>query len=135
MANALFDSARASFLTGALDWSSDTIKACLVRGYTFNAAHDFLDDVTGAGGTVVSTSSAFTGKTTTGGVADASDIVFSEAPAGAAIPAIIIYKDGGTDAERALILYGDTGTGLPVTPDGSDITVVWSDSTTRIFKL
>lgn len=136
MANALFDKGREGFLAAEIDWDANDIRCCLVRGYTFNAAHDYRDDITGAGGTIVASSSALTGKTTTGGVADANDVTFTAVAAGAAITSIIIYTEGSsTDATRRLIAYIDTGTGLPVTPDGTDIVVSWSSGSDKIFKL
>jgi hypothetical protein len=124
MANALFDKGREGFLAAEIDWDANDIRCCLVRGYTFNAAHDYRDDITGAG------------KTTTGGVADANDVTFTAVAAGAAITSIIIYTEGSsTDATRRLIAYIDTGTGLPVTPDGTDIVVSWSSGSDKIFKL
>lgn len=134
MANALFTVAKEKFLSGALSWSGDDIRCCLVRNYTFSSSHTSVASVTGAGGTVVASSGAFSGKTVTGGVADANDVTFASVAAGSAIPAVVIYREGASDSARDLIAYMDTGTGLPVTPDGSDITVVW-DAGASIFTL
>jgi len=38
-------------------------------------------------------------------------------------------------ANDALIAYIDTATGLPFTPSGGDIEVVWDAGANRIFKL
>lgn len=132
MSSALYDKGREGFLDGSIDWDTDTIKACLVDTgtYTFNAAHDFLDDVSG----IVATSGALSGKSATGGVADASDVTFS-AVSGSSVEAIILYKDTGSAATSRLIAYIDTGTGLPVTPNGGDITVAWDNGANKIFKL
>lgn len=142
MANALFDPGREGFLDGTIDWDTATIKAALVRGYTFSAAHKFVSDVTGAGGTLVATSPALASKTVTGGVADAADTAFTAVPAGAAIPAIIVFQSsavtGGADVAataQRVIAYIDTATGLPVTPNGGDIAVAWDNGANRIFKL
>lgn len=135
MANALYDLARKRFLEGAFDWTSDTIKAILVDTalYTPNlTSHEFLSDV--AGSSRVATSGAFTGKTTTGGAADANDVTFSSV-SGASIEAIILYSDTGVEATSPLIAYIDTATGLPITPNGGDIIVTWDNGTNKIFKL
>ena len=87
-------------------------------------------------------SSAYTGitpitlgsKTSTLGVLDAADITFS-AVSGSAIGAIILYKDTGSAASSPLILYLDTATGLPITPNGGDIIVQWDSGPNRIVKL
>lgn len=137
MANALYDKGREGFLDGSIDWDTDTIKECLVRGYAVNlATHQFLSDITGGGGgTIVSTSAALASKTVAAGVADAADVTHSAVPAGAAIPYIIIYKDTGVAGTSRLIAYIDTATNLPVTPNGGDITVAWDNGANKIFKL
>lgn len=143
MANALFDPGREGFLTGEIDWDTAVIKAALVRGYTFSAAHKFVSEVTGAGGTLVATSGALASKSVTNGVADAADVTYTAVASGAAITSIIIFQSsavtGGADVAataQRLIAYLDTGTGLPVTPNGGDITVAWSNTAgTLIFKL
>lgn len=136
MANALYDKGRQGFLDGSIDWDTDSIKAVLVRGYTVNlSTHDMLDDVTTAGGTLVATSAALGTKTVTDGVADAADPTLTAVTAGAACPCIIIYKDTGTASTSRLIAYIDTATGLPVTPNGGDITIQFDSGTNRIFKL
>lgn len=145
MANALYDLGREGFLAGEIDWDTAVIKSALVRGYTPNlATHKFVSDVTGAGGTLVSTSAALTSKTVTLGVADAADVTFSAVPAGAAIPYVLIFQSsavgGGADvaatAQRVIALI-DTTTGvtLPVTPNGGDIVIAWDNGANKIFKL
>lgn len=135
MANALYDYGRESFLTGSINWASDSIKVVLVDtgAYTPNlATHQFLSDV--PVGARIATSGALSGKTTTAGVADASDVTFSSVT-GTSCEALVIYKDTGVAGTSILIAYIDTATGLPVTPNGGDITVVWDNGTNRIFKL
>jgi hypothetical protein len=141
MANALFDPGREGFLAGEIDFDTAVIKAALVRGYTFDATDKFVSDLTGA--TLVATSGALTSKAVTNGVADAADVTFSAVPAGAAITSIIVFQasavGGGADVAataQRVIAYFDTGTGLPVTPNGGDITVAWGNvAGTLMFKL
>jgi len=142
MANALFDPGREGFLAGEIDWDTAVIKAALVRGYTFSAAHKFVSDVTGAGGTLVATSAALASKTVASGVADAADVTFSAVGAGAAITGILVFQSsavtGGADvaaSAQRVIAFVDTATGLPVTPNGGDITIQWDAGANRIFKL
>jgi|SRR5262252_4543149 len=142
MASALWDPGREGFLAGEIDWDTAVVKASLVRGYTFTAAHKFVSDATGAGATLVSTSAALGTKTITSGVADAADVTFSAVPSGAAITAIFVFQSsavtGGADVAataQRLIAFIDTATGLPVTPNGGDITVAWDNGANRIFKL
>jgi hypothetical protein len=135
MANALYDKGREKFLTGAISWSSDNIKVVLVDAadYTVNlSTHEFLSDV--ASGGRVATSGNLASKTTTAGVADAADVTFT-AVTGDQSEALVIYKDTGSAATSPLIAYIDTATGLPVTPNGADITVTWDNGSNKIFKL
>lgn len=132
----LYDKGREGFLDGSIDWDTDDIRVILIDtgAYTANqATHDFLDDV--AGGARIAVSSALGSKTATGGVADASDVTFS-AVSGASVEAIVLYKHTGTDSTSRLIAYIDSATsGLPVTPNGGDITVQWDNGANKIFKL
>lgn len=134
MASGLYDKGREGFLDGTIDWDTDTIKCVLVDTgvYTVNlATHDFLDDVSAG---VVATSAALASKTVAGGVADAADVTFT-AVSGATVEAIVVYKDTGVAGTSRLIAYIDTGTGLPVTPNGGDITIQWDSGANKIFKL
>lgn len=135
MANALYGKGREGFLDGSIDWDTDTIKACLVDtgAYTVSIdVHDNLDDI--AGGAIIATSGALSGKTVTLGVADADDVTFSTV-SGATVEAIVIYKDTGSAATSRLIAYIDTATGLPLTPNGGNVTVAWDNGANKIFKL
>lgn len=137
MANALYDKGREKFLKGTVSWTSDTIKICLVRGYTANTStHEFLSDITGGGGgTIVATSAALANKTATSGVADADDFTFSSVTAGTSCAHLVIYKDTGTAGTSDLIGVIDTATGLPVTPNGGDIQIIFDSGSNKIFKL
>lgn len=134
MANALYPAYKELLLNAGLNLATGDIRAILIDtdDYSYNAAHDFLDDV--AAGSRVAVSAALGSKTTTNGTFDAANATFS-AVTGDVSEALILYcHDGGADAARRLIAYFDTGvTGLPVTPNGGDITVSWNAS--GIFAL
>lgn len=136
MASGLYDKGREGFLDGSIDWDTDDIRAILVDtgSYTVNlATHDFLDDV--PGGARVAVSSSLGSKTVTAGVADAGNVTFS-AVTGASVEAIVLYKHTGTEGTSRLIAYIDSASsGLPVTPNGGDITIQWDDGANKIFKL
>lgn len=135
MSNALYGKGRKGFLAGEIDWDADDIRVILidVADYTVDlAADDFLDDIPAPARVAVSGS--LTGKTTTDGVADADDVILSSIT-GDPCEALVIYKHTGTDSTSALIAYIDSATGLPVTPNGGDITIQWDDGADKIFKL
>jgi len=135
MGNELYDAGREGFLDGSIDWDTDDIRCILVdtADYTVDLAnHDNLDDI--PAGARVATSGALTGKTVAAGVADAADVTFS-AVTGDPSEALVIYKHTGTESTSRLIAYIDDATGLPVTPNGGDITVQWDSAASKIFKL
>ncbi|HEX5016499.1 MAG TPA: hypothetical protein VFX15_02810 [Actinomycetes bacterium] len=133
MANAVYVPFRNGVLgshTTRVDLDADNIKAVLTDhgADTPNVTtDDFLNDISAG---TIATSANFTGKTigtVAAGVFDADNITFT-AVSGASVESVNIYKDSGTAATSDLIAYFDTGTGLPVTPNGGDITVTWNAS-------
>jgi hypothetical protein len=135
MATALYAKGREGFLDGSIDWDTDDIRAILidVADYTVDlATHDFLADV--AAGARVAVSGALGSKTVTDGVADAADVTWT-AVTGDPCEAIVLYKHTGNDATARLIAYIDNATGLPVTPNGGDISCAFDNGANKIFKL
>jgi len=133
----LYDSARESFLLGDLEWDAFDTRVILMddADHTTNlATDDFLDDI--AAGARVAVSGAMSGKTTTDGTADASDDspTFS-AVSGDVSEELVIYYHTGVDGTSSLIVNIDSATGLPVTPNGGDITVQWDNGADKIFTL
>ncbi len=59
------------------------------------------------------------------GIFDAADTVFS-ALSGDQVEWLVLFKDTGTEATSDAIAAWDTLTGLPLTPNGADVTVVWA---------
>jgi len=135
MANAIYGIARKKFLDADIDLLADNIKVVLVDTATYTVdidVDDFLDDI--PVGERVATSGNFTTKTTTLGVFDADNITFSSV-SGDVSEALVIYKDTGAAATSPLIAFIDSATGLPVTPNGGDITVTWDGGADKIFKI
>lgn len=137
MANVLYPLFKQGLLSPGLDLSTLTLKAVLVDtgAYTYSAGHQFLSSV--PSGARAGTPQTLASKTVALGVFDAADVTFPSVPAGtstgAGIEAAVIYVDTGTEATSRLIAYIDTATGLPVTPNGGNITVTWD--ATGIFAL
>lgn len=134
MANLLYPKGKENFLSGAIDLTSGVIRAVLVDTgvYSYNAAHDAYDDLSGVVGTE---SGAFTTKDVTDGVFDAANITFSSVAGGSTAEAVVIFLDTGTPANDLLIAYIDTATGLPVTTNGGDVNVTWDSGANKIFAL
>ena len=136
MANAIYGISRKAFLDAGIDLLVDDIRVILIDDTDYTVSidvHDFLDDI--PAGARVAVSGALTSKTTTLGVFDAADITFSSVT-GDVSEALVIYHHTGVDSTSELIAYIDTGvTGLPVTPNGGDITVTWDSGSDKIFKI
>ena len=135
MANDLYAKGREGFLDGSIDWDTDTIKVVLVDGADYTpdlTLHDTLSDIPSAARVAVSP--ALTGKTVVDGVADADDVTLTSVT-GDQFEYVIIYQDTGDETTSRLILFIDDATGLPCTPNGSDITIQWPDTADKIFKL
>lgn len=134
MANALYPKFKEIIIgAGGVNLDSDTIKVALIDTgtYTYSAAHDFYNDLSG----VVGTPGAIGNTTITNGIFDGDDVTFTSVT-GASVEALVIYKDTGNTATSNLIAYIDTGvTGLPVTPNGGNITITWDNGANKIFAL
>ena len=136
MSNQIYGLARQAFAEGDIAWDADNIKVLLVdtADYTVDIDVDqFLSDIPLAAREHIS--SNLTGKTTTLGVVDADDVVYAAVPAGDTLEASVIIQDTGVASTSRLIAYIDTATGLPVTPNGTDITITWDNGANKIFKL
>jgi hypothetical protein len=124
MANALYPKGKKQILDGNIDLLVDDIKVALidVADETYNAADEFLSDITGAG--IVATSGNLAGKTTTSGVFDANDATLTSVT-GDPAEAMILYKDTGSAATSPLIAWFDIST---YTPTGVNADVIFHSS-------
>ena len=133
MANALYPKAKESFINGHINMSANTITIALVDTgvYTFSTSHQFRSDVSNS---AVISSTSLSNKTVTSGVFDADDATFTSVT-GANCEALLIFQDTGVQTTSRLIAYIDSATGLPILPNGGDITVVFSSGASKIFAL
>ena len=134
MANALYPLWKEQLLqfTANNNLSVGTVKVALIDTgtYTYSAAHQFWSSASAAS---IGTPQTLSSKTFTNGTFDAADATFT-AVTGASVEALIIWIDTGTPSTSPLVAYLDTSvTGLPVTPNGGNITITWNAS--GIFAL
>ncbi len=134
MANALYDTGRDGFLGGDNDWDSD--HRLILHDDADDTVNlttdDFLNDV--AAGARVAVSGAISTPTHSAGVADAVDVTFSTVT-GDPSEKVLCYQHTGTESTSDLVFSLDTATGLPVTPNGGNITIAWDNGSSKIFKL
>lgn len=133
MANAVYPLYKQALLDAAanVDLNDGTVKVALIDTgtYTYNAAHEFYSSVSG----VVGTPQTIANTTVTNGLFDGDNVTFT-AVTGNSAEALLIYIDTGTAGTSRLVAWIDTSvTGLPVTPNGGDISITWNAS--GIFQL
>jgi hypothetical protein len=133
LANAIYPLYKQALLDADanVDLDDGTTKVALIDtgAYTYSAAHDFYDDLAG----VVGTDQTIANTTVAAGLFDGDNVTFT-AVTGNTVEALVIYIDTGVAGTSRLVAYIDTGvTGLPVTPNGGDITITWH--ATGIFQL
>jgi len=134
MANALYAKGKEKILSGAIDFTSDTIKVALVKNdYAQNLATD--EFYTSISASVLGTPQTLGSKAVTAGVFDAADSVFAAVTAGDTSEGVVIYKDTGVAGTSALIAYIDTITGFPLLTNGGDIDIQWDNGAYKIFSL
>ena len=133
MANALYPKAKEAFLGAQIDMSSNTIVIALIDTgeYSYSSSDQFWSDVPEA---AIISSQTLSNKTTANGVFDADDVTFTSVT-GANAEALILYQNTGSSSTSRLIAYIDSATGLPILPNGGDITVVFSSGASKIFSL
>lgn len=133
MANALYSKAKEAFLNGSINMVANTVTIVLVDTgvYTFSSTHQFRNEVSNS---AVISSTTLTNKTITNGVFDADDATFSSVT-GANCEALLIFQDTGIQTTSRLIAYIDSATGLPILPNGGDISVAFSSGNSKIFAL
>lgn len=140
MANAIYPKWKAALLQNSadsdLDGSGSTgVYAVLYdvgAGGAYDAADEFYSDVSaGFVGTPVEIGAT---KSYTSGIFDGADVTWTSV-SGAQCEAIVIYRqNAGANTTWRLVAYIDTSvTGLPVTPNGGNISVAWH--ATGIFAL
>jgi hypothetical protein len=125
--------------------SAGTVKVALVDtssvgSYSYNFNDEFYEvagSTTDVQSNTVGTPVTLTNKQftaiSTGGNFDADDVLFT-AVTGNSVEALVIYIDTGNNQTSPLVAYIDTlVTGLPVTPNGGNITITWNAS--GIFTL
>lgn len=138
MPNAIYPLYKQSLLAGDANadldnnTTTDGVYVALIDTgvYTYSAAHQFYSSLSG----IVGTPQRITSPTVVNGLFDGGDVTFPSV-SGSTAEALVIYRqNAGANTTWRLVAFIDTGvTGLPVTPNGGDITVTWNAS--GIFQL
>lgn len=134
-ADFMYNISKEDMIDGTLDFdeAAADLRVILLEAATDENKDDaFISDVLGRAGTtelVTYTRGALANQATTvdntddESVFDADDITFSAVAAQNAIVAYLIYRHVTNDADSVPVFFIDTATGLPITPNGSDIQI------------
>jgi hypothetical protein len=129
MANAIYPKFKEAILSGAANSAlgstgTNGLWCALIDldDYTYDASHQFYSSLAG----VISTAE-IPSVTVVNGVVKGGDTVFIT-PTGDPFEAVVLFrKNPGANTTWRLVCFMDTsGDGVPLTPDGSNITVTWA---------
>lgn len=139
MSSFIYDLALQGFLEGSFDMATADVKVLLVQtsgGYTPNQATDQYVSIIGSGN-IASRTPQLTSVVTTDGIFGAANTSFTSVSSGPACGALVMYIDSGSDSTSPLIAFMDSTdySGLPITPNGGNITVAWPTGADLIFSL
>lgn len=127
-----YPSAVAALLAGTLNLSTADLRVALLPdSYTYDAAHDFLDDVP----TPIDTPIALASKSVTLGVLDGGDVEWATLVGGSTVGKVLIYKHTGTPSTSNLVLLFDDVVGLPFATNGGGFKVAWNNGAAKIVSI
>jgi hypothetical protein len=142
VANVVYPKFKQLLAQGEVDLETDDLRAVLVdtADYTYDAAHDFLNDI--PAGARVATSGTITGRAVTvdsgNAVLDATDTTVN-AVSGDTVEAIVVFKHTGVEGTSALLWYLDRQTDgttpIALTPNGGDVTIEWSNGASKVLRI
>jgi len=142
MASRMYGLAKQSLLSQSpsIDLDTDTIKIALVgSGYAPNTATNGDQYYSVIGTHAQGTPQTLGSKTVTGGTFDAADVTFTAVATNAnQITQLVIFKEIATAANSTwplICVIDSASAGLPITPNGGDITVSFDNGTNKIFRL
>lgn len=133
MASRMYAKGKEHILNGDIDFLNDNIVVMLVSSeYVPDTDVDEACSVIPQNAIIAE--ETLSGTTISNGVFDADDITFS-AVSGAVVSYIVIALDSPAYSTNWLISIIDDATALPLTTTGDDITIQWSDESTKIFGI
>lgn len=137
MANTVYAKFKENLLAGNVNFSlsAAVVKVWACNTLTYDSTDVYISNTNISASSGVFKSTALTGKTFTNGTFDAADKTLTAVAASASstITALVVYISNGGSASNPVVAFIDTGTGVPVTPNGGDIIIQWNGS--GIFSL
>jgi len=128
MANVWYDKTKTTIGKGNLDLNSlsNPKMIAIKSSYTFNQAHDFLDDIPSGDRLATVSLSNMTFGVSLEAYLDADDPTYVT-PAVGTVVAFVIFDDSGVESTSPLIVFIDSGVTLPITTEsGRDLEVTFN---------
>tara|TARA_Y100001938_G_C8094922_1_gene437469 strand:+ start:3484 stop:3882 length:399 start_codon:yes stop_codon:yes gene_type:complete len=129
----IYDTFRQFLANGSVNLATQTIGITLVNTtlYTFNAAHDHLNDIPVAA-RIASTS--LTNVQVSSGRLDADNITLTVA-ANSSINGVVLFVSTANSSTSPLMFIQSEGATFPVNPDGGQINITFPSSDPFILKI
>lgn len=139
MANFLFPSGRAAFLSASQGWLAGSVPGTwvpyIIGSWNVDQTAVMLSDIAAAVWRARGT--YLVSKTVASGIADAADTTIAAVGSAGSATAVALILVNETNASNTSLLgaYIDTATGIPFLPNGADVPVVWDNGANKIFAL
>ena len=139
MANTVYPKGLATIASAGINLSSVNLIALLVNSsQTYNSAHQYISDLTGAD--IIVRSGTFTASSVTSGVISAANVTTSSVASGSTVAAVVIAHSTGTDSTSDLLYWCDhdpSASPISLATNGSTITLEFNGSTSaaEIFAI
>ena len=143
MASGLYLAGKSALLGGDIDLINDAVGAVLIDTSVYTPSLDTDTSLADIPEAAIFAEILITGKNIdtveiTGSyysVFRADDALFPAVPTSTStVNAIVLFKDADTFSASTLILINDSAPEFPITPDGTDITVVWDAGNDGVFR-
>ena len=135
MSSGLYELGVNAIMAANIDLENANISALLIDTSLYTADldnHSTQDDIPEEAQVAEVT---LTGKTLDVTVFRANDLTFPVVPIGDDVSAIVLFLDTDYADTSLLIAYLDNASEFPITPDGTDVVIVWDTGSNGIFKL
>jgi hypothetical protein len=127
MANGMYNAGKLAMESGYFNWTAvDWYVALVNASYTANLATDTVESIFAAD--VVGSAQLMSGNSLSSSpILVSNTLTFTGISSSLTVKSIVVYYNDGT--HDFLAFYYDTGTGLPLTTTGANVTIDWNGTT------
>lgn len=118
--NTMYPLGRQAYSSASVNFPGDTIRVYLLTSaYAYSSLHQFVSDLTG-----IVSFAVLTGATDALGVCAGTNVLFAGLT-GSAVASVVVAKWTGVAGTSPLLKYYSDAGGMPFTPTGQNVTLVW----------